>query len=94
MMRLQFCDDARHAHLLLRDLAGLPPGGEVHLKSEVVQLAEAFGIETEDQTRKRLIWELVSRDDRSWAEAQQGCRDYAYITATEAERLAKELHGS
>ncbi|AGM11823.1 hypothetical protein M201_gp54 [Haloarcula californiae tailed virus 2] len=95
-MNLRVCEDAREAHLVLRDVAGLPPGGEIHLKAEVVRLAERFGIETEGRTKPRLVWELVRgrawSDDRSWQEAQEGARSYDYITAYEAERLAKALH--
>lgn len=94
---LRLCEDAREAHLVLRDVAGLPPGGEVHLKDEVVQIAEAFGIDTWGASKPELVFQLVNGrawPERDWEEAQDGARSYDYLTAYEAEVLARSLHES
>jgi hypothetical protein len=97
LRELKECRDAREAHLVLRDVAGLPPGGEIHLKDEVVQIAQEMGIPTDSRTKNRITFEVVQEAKplppiRSWDEAKEGCRSYDYITACEAEWIARYLH--
>lgn len=90
---------ARDAFIRLREAAGLPAGGEIVLKEEVVALAEKLDIETEGKTKPRIVFDILDRYvyqfhsrsgsfSRTWEDAQEGCRDHHYIQAREADKLA------
>lgn len=94
--------DARDAFIRLREAAGLPTGGEIVLKEEVVELAEKLDVEAGEKTKPRIVFDILSRYvylyhtrsermGRTWEDAQEGCRGYDYIQSREADKLADVL---
>lgn len=90
---------ARRKFLRLREVADLPPGGEIVHRNEVEQVAKKLGIPVEGRTKRRIIFECIKRRkdyvypsgwDYTWEDAQapNAARSYDYITSSEAAGLA------
>lgn len=92
--------DARDHFLALRRAANLPPGGEVVVKSEVIQVAEALDLDFDPGwTKPRIVFEMLyehvysHRDDYTWDDAckPKAARDYQYLQSREARALAESI---
>ena len=99
--------DARDRFLNLRREAEMPPGGEIVVKSEVVTVAEAVGIDVQsDWTKPFIVFSILdevkphgifthvegSRRERfEYTKQDHVARDFHYLQSSEAERIAEYL---
>lgn len=73
----------------LRDAVGLECGGQVYDRTSLEQVAEHFGITTDDKTITDINYVLVTEVLGSNG-SRDGCRDWHYLTGSEHEALADE----